>query len=69
MRLQDILKKEREKQGLTKYKLAKSIDTSLTNYDKIESGVHSPSFGMLCRLSTVLGISITISPNEKIKAQ
>ena len=68
MELHNIIRKEREKQGISRYKLSKAIDTGPTNLKKIEDGTHSPSFGMICKICTELGMSIMIAPNKKVKA-
>lgn len=64
MDLNEQIKKEREKQGITKYKLSRLIGTSPTNYGHLEAGVHSPSLDMVKRICNALNVSITFHPDN-----
>jgi transcriptional regulator with XRE-family HTH domain len=68
MELHDQIKKEREKQGISKYKLSRIINTNESYYGTLEKGKHSPSLDMMKRICIALDITITISPDGvKIK--
>lgn len=66
MNLNELIKKERERQGISAWRLSKRIDTSPTNYGKIESGKHNPSMVIIQRIATELNADITFHPNNKV---
>lgn len=61
--LHELLKKERERQGLSKYKLSKMISTNPSHYGTMEAGKYSPSLDMMKRICSALNVSITIHPD------
>jgi transcriptional regulator with XRE-family HTH domain len=68
MNIHDIIKKQREKQGVTKYKMAKLLGTSQGYYANLEKGEFKPSFDRIFDICKILNITITISPDGvKIK--
>jgi len=67
-KLNDLIKKERERQGISSFKLAQAIPTNPSHYKKLELGEFSPSLDMMKRICIALNITITISPDGvKIK--
>lgn len=66
MKLHEAIEKERERQGISRYKLAKAIDTNPTNYGKIADGLHSPSLDMMFRICKELNICITLCKENKV---
>lgn len=51
-----LIKKEREKQGLTQDKLSCLVSIDPTNLSKIERGISFPSFGSFCKIVEALKI-------------
>lgn len=66
MKLGELLRQERERQGLNKNHLALAIPTSGTHIKKVEDGKLSPSFDYVCRACVALDITLTVSPDASI---
>lgn len=54
----DVLKKAREKAGLTQQELATLVGVSRAYYADVERGRYTPSLKVLSRLAEVLGIDL-----------
>lgn len=65
--LHDLIKEEREAQGLSKYRLSKMLDTNPSHYGTMENGKYSPSLDMMKRICAALNVSITIQPDGNTK--
>jgi transcriptional regulator with XRE-family HTH domain len=69
MEMNEQIKRERERQKLTRYKVAKMMGTSQSYYDSIEKHGVSPSLDMLKRVCEALNISVTIHPDKSTKVK
>lgn len=58
MQIGTILKKEREKRGLTQQQLADQIKMSRAAYAQYELGVNTPTLDNLMRIADLYGTSI-----------
>lgn len=67
MELHKQIKAERERQGLSSWKVSQAIPTNPSHYKKLELGEFSPSLDMMKRICVALNISITILPNGDTK--
>ena len=54
----DRLKQIRKAKGFTAQEISDSLETSLRNYRKYESGDHNPPLDMLVKIADLLDISI-----------
>lgn len=63
--INEQIKKERLKQGLTMYAAAKAMGISQTHYKKLETNTNSPSLALLSKACIALGVDAVISHDGK----
>lgn len=63
MELNEALQRERERQKLTKYRLAKMAGITQSHLLIVERGDHYPSMDTLLKILTALKASVTINPD------
>lgn len=61
----DILKQEREKQGISQRELAKKIDCTGRAVGYWETGIKTPSLVLADKALKVLGVSLTIGDTKE----
>ncbi len=57
--LSTMVKKFRKKRSLTQYQLADMVMADVSTVNKIENGKANPSFEMLKKLATALGVTVS----------
>lgn len=65
MELHEQIRKEREKQGFSKYKIARMMDMSESYYGEIEAGKKPISRKTIEKLCDALKVSVTLFPGFK----
>lgn len=65
MKLHEAIKKERERQKISKYRMAKDLETSASYYARLEKGETNPSQDRIEAIAKLLNVKITIHSNGK----
>lgn len=63
--INEQIKKERLKQGLTRYKVSKLMGISQTHYNSLETSLKSPSLSLIQKACIALDVAIITNPDGK----